>query len=236
MTMTPRPPGRARARYRRSRIRRNGRCSFTLVWFLIVAIFWVGFFVLEGFDFGVGMLHTIVGRTDIERRVALNTIGPFWDGNEVWLVVAGAGTFAAFPGWYATMFSALYLALLLTLGRADGARRRVRIQGQEREPPLASYVEVVHDDRQPADPAAARGRAGRSARRAADQPESRFHRQLRRPADPLRHLDRTHARRPVPAARSDLPQTQDDRPGPRARAWPRAATRDGQQSSSSSGT
>jgi cytochrome bd ubiquinol oxidase subunit II len=85
------------------------------VWFLIIAIFWVGFFVLEGFDFGVGMLHTIVGKTDIERRVALNTIGPFWDGNEVWLVVAAAGTFAAFPGWYATMFSALYLAFLLTL-------------------------------------------------------------------------------------------------------------------------
>ena len=76
---------------------------------------WVGFFVLEGFDFGVGVLHTLVGRTDTERRVALNTIGPFWDGNEVWLIVAGAGTFAAFPGWYATMFSALYLALLLVL-------------------------------------------------------------------------------------------------------------------------
>lgn len=85
------------------------------VWFVIIAIFWVGFFVLEGFDFGVGILHTIVGRTDIEHRVALNTIGPFWDGNEVWLVVAGAGTFAAFPGWYATMFSALYVALLLVL-------------------------------------------------------------------------------------------------------------------------
>jgi cytochrome d ubiquinol oxidase subunit II len=85
------------------------------IWFVIVAVFWVGFFVLEGFDFGVGMLHTIVGRSDIERRVALTTIGPFWDGNEVWLVVAGAATFAAFPGWYATMFSALYLALLLVL-------------------------------------------------------------------------------------------------------------------------
>jgi cytochrome d ubiquinol oxidase subunit II len=85
------------------------------VWFVIIAIFWVGFFVLEGFDFGVGVLHTIIGRTDTERRVALNAIGPFWDGNEVWLVVAGAATFAAFPGWYATMFSALYLALLLVL-------------------------------------------------------------------------------------------------------------------------
>src|SRR5580704_16252026 len=85
------------------------------LWFIILAVVWVGFFVLEGFDFGVGVLHTIVGRTEIERRVALNTIGPFWDGNEVWLIVAGAGTFAAFPGWYATMFSALYLALLLVL-------------------------------------------------------------------------------------------------------------------------
>ena len=85
------------------------------LWFVIIAIFWVGFFVLEGFDFGVGILHTIVGKTDTERRVALNTIGPFWDGNEVWLIVAGAATFAAFPGWYATMFSALYLALLLVL-------------------------------------------------------------------------------------------------------------------------
>jgi cytochrome bd ubiquinol oxidase subunit II len=85
------------------------------LWFVIIAIFWVGFFVLEGFDFGVGILHTVVGRTGIERRVALNTIGPFWDGNEVWLVVAAAATFAAFPGWYATMFSALYLVLLVVL-------------------------------------------------------------------------------------------------------------------------
>ena len=85
------------------------------IWFVIIAIFWVGFFVLEGFDFGVGVLHTFVGRTETERRVALATIGPWWDGNEVWLIVAGAGTFAAFPGWYATMFSALYLALLLVL-------------------------------------------------------------------------------------------------------------------------
>jgi cytochrome d ubiquinol oxidase subunit II len=85
------------------------------IWFVIIAIFWVGFFVLEGFDFGVGVLHTIVGKTEIERRVALNTIGPWWDGNEVWLIVAGAGMFAAFPTWYATMFSALYLALLIVL-------------------------------------------------------------------------------------------------------------------------
>jgi cytochrome bd ubiquinol oxidase subunit II len=85
------------------------------LWYLIIAFFWTGFFVLEGFDFGVGMLHAFVGRTDEERKAAIDSIGPFWDGNEVWLVVAGAGTFAAFPGWYATMFSSLYLALVLIL-------------------------------------------------------------------------------------------------------------------------
>jgi cytochrome d ubiquinol oxidase subunit II len=85
------------------------------IWFVIIAVLWVGFFVLEGFDFGVGVLHMIIGRTEDERRLAVSTIGPWWDGNEVWLIVAGAGTFAAFPTWYATMFSALYLALLLVL-------------------------------------------------------------------------------------------------------------------------
>ncbi len=85
------------------------------LWFIIIAFFWSGFFFLEGFDFGVGMLHSFVGKTDVERRAARNSIGPFWDGNEVWLVVAGAGTFAAFPAWYATMFSTFYLVLLLVL-------------------------------------------------------------------------------------------------------------------------
>jgi cytochrome d ubiquinol oxidase subunit II len=85
------------------------------IWFVIIAIFWTGFFVLEGFDFGVGALHRWVGKTEEGRRVAINTIGPWWDGNEVWLIVAGAAMFAAFPGWYATLFSALYLALVLLL-------------------------------------------------------------------------------------------------------------------------
>ena len=84
-------------------------------WFVIVAVFWIGFFILEGFDFGVGMLHSFVGRNDLERRVAVNTIGPVWDGNEVWLIVAGAAMFAAFPAWYATMFSTFYLVLVLVL-------------------------------------------------------------------------------------------------------------------------
>jgi len=87
----------------------------TTLWFVVLAILWVGFFVLEGFDFGVGALHMLVGKDEAERRVAVSTIGPWWDGNEVWLIVAGAGTFAAFPAWYATWFSALYIALLLVL-------------------------------------------------------------------------------------------------------------------------
>ena len=86
-----------------------------VVWFTVVAVFWTGFFVLEGFDFGVGALHRVVGRDETGRRVAINAIGPLWDGNEVWLVVAGAAMFAAFPAWYATWFSALYLALVLVL-------------------------------------------------------------------------------------------------------------------------
>ena len=90
--------------------------SFVPFWFIIIAILWTGFFILEGFDFGVGMLHDAVGTDDAGRRAAINTIGPLWDGNEMWLVVAAAAMFAAFPGWYATMFSAMNLALVLLLG------------------------------------------------------------------------------------------------------------------------
>jgi cytochrome d ubiquinol oxidase subunit II len=86
-----------------------------ILWFIIIAVFWTGFFVLEGFDFGVGALHAVVGKNETERRVAINSIGPFWDANEVWLIVGGAAIFAAFPSWYATMFSGLYLAMLLIL-------------------------------------------------------------------------------------------------------------------------
>ncbi len=85
------------------------------VWFIIIAIFWVGFFILEGFDFGVGMLHSFVGKDDVERRIVVNSIGPIWDGNEVWLIVAAAAIFAAFPSWYATMFSTFYLVMVIVL-------------------------------------------------------------------------------------------------------------------------
>lgn len=89
--------------------------ELTTVWFGLIAVLWVGYFVLEGFDFGVGMLLPFISRDDTERRVVINTIGPLWDGNEVWLLVAGGATFAAFPEWYATLFSGFYLPLLLIL-------------------------------------------------------------------------------------------------------------------------
>jgi cytochrome bd ubiquinol oxidase subunit II len=85
------------------------------LWFCLIAGFWAGYLVLEGFDFGVGMLLPFVPRDERDRGVLLDAIGPVWDGNEVWLVVAGAATFAAFPAWYATLFSGFYLALVLIL-------------------------------------------------------------------------------------------------------------------------
>ena len=95
--------------------------ELSTVWFVVIAVLWTGYFVLEGFDFGVGMLLPVLGRghdapdTEKRRRVMVNTIGPVWDGNEVWVITAGGATFAAFPHWYATMFSAFYLPLLLIL-------------------------------------------------------------------------------------------------------------------------
>ncbi len=89
--------------------------TFQTVWFLLIAVLWVGYFILEGFDFGVGMLLRFVSRNEADRRAVLTTLGPVWDGNEVWLLVAGGATFAAFPEWYATLFSGFYLPLFLIL-------------------------------------------------------------------------------------------------------------------------
>ncbi|MFD2670922.1 cytochrome d ubiquinol oxidase subunit II [Marinicrinis sediminis] len=86
-----------------------------VVWFILITVLFVGFFFLEGFDFGVGMLMPFLGKKDIDRRIIINTIGPFWDGNEVWFITAGGAMFAAFPHWYATLFSGFYMALFLML-------------------------------------------------------------------------------------------------------------------------
>jgi cytochrome d ubiquinol oxidase subunit II len=93
----------------------HGYWNLETLWFFLIAVLWIGYFVLEGFDFGVGILLPFVGRNNAERGTLIRTIGPVWDGNEVWLLVAGGATFAAFPGWYATLFSGFYLALFLIL-------------------------------------------------------------------------------------------------------------------------
>jgi cytochrome d ubiquinol oxidase subunit II len=111
--------------------------SLNTAWFAVLGFLWTGYFVLEGFDFGVGVLSLVLGRDDIDRRMARTAIGPWWDGNEVWLIVAAGATFAAFPLWYAAMFSGFYLALFIVLvalivrgvsfefrGKRDGARWR----------------------------------------------------------------------------------------------------------------
>ncbi|WP_442602314.1 cytochrome d ubiquinol oxidase subunit II [Paenibacillus sp. KN14-4R] len=85
------------------------------LWFILVAVLFVGFFFLEGFDFGVGMATKLLARTDGQRRVLINSIGPFWDANEVWLITAGGAMFAAFPHWYATLFSGFYVPLVFVL-------------------------------------------------------------------------------------------------------------------------
>lgn len=85
------------------------------IWFILIAVLFVGFFFLEGFDYGVGILLPFLGKEDRERRAIINSIGTFWDGNEVWMLTAGGAMFAAFPNWYATLFSGFYLALVVML-------------------------------------------------------------------------------------------------------------------------
>lgn len=89
--------------------------DLNILWFILIVVLWSGFFVLEGFDYGVGTLLPFIAKNDTERRVVLNTIGPHWDANEVWLLTAGGAIFAAFPHWYATLFSGFYLALFFIL-------------------------------------------------------------------------------------------------------------------------
>ena len=90
--------------------------ELAVIWFIAIAVLWIGYFVLEGFDFGVGTLLPFMGeRNSVDRRVAINSIGPVWDGNEVWVITAGGAMFAAFPAWYASLFSGFYVPLFLIL-------------------------------------------------------------------------------------------------------------------------
>lgn len=89
--------------------------DLNILWFILITVLFAGFFFLEGFDFGVGILLPFLGKEDTERRILINTIGPVWDGNEVWMITAGGALFAAFPNWYATLFSGFYLPFFLIL-------------------------------------------------------------------------------------------------------------------------
>ena len=89
--------------------------TLSILWFILIAVLWIGYLTLEGFDFGVGMILKILGRDERERRATLTAIGPHWDGNEVWLLTAGGATFAAFPEWYSTLFSGAYIVLFIIL-------------------------------------------------------------------------------------------------------------------------
>jgi cytochrome d ubiquinol oxidase subunit II len=112
-------------------------------WFCVVALFWLGYLFLEGFDFGVGMLLPVLGRDDRERRVLINTIGPVWDGNEVWLIVAAGATFAAFPAWYAGLFSGAYLPLLVLLVALIGRGVAFEYRGKLTRPGWARAWDAV---------------------------------------------------------------------------------------------
>ncbi len=104
------------------------------LWFALIFILFTGYFVLEGFDFGVGILLPFLGKDDRDRRVIINTIGPHWDGNEVWVIAGGGAIFAAFPNWYATMFSGFYLALLLMLVALIGRGVAFEFRSKDRHP------------------------------------------------------------------------------------------------------
>lgn len=111
-----------------------GRLSLNELWFVLIAVLFTGFFFLEGFDFGVGMATKLLPRSDKEQRIVINTIGPFWDANEVWLITAAGAMFAAFPHWYATMFSGYYVLftfiLLSLIGRGVAFEFRGKVDGK----------------------------------------------------------------------------------------------------------
>ncbi len=186
------------------------------IWFIIIAVLWIGFFVLEGFDFGVGALHMLIGRTETERRVVINTIGPWWDGNEVWLIVAGASMFAAFPEWYATMFSALYLALVLLLVALFGRGVSFEYRGKRESERWRNGWSWALTIGSIVIPLLVGVALGDLLHGLPIDSQARVHRELLQPVDRLRADDRGDAGRAVPAARRDVPRAADHRRDPRS--------------------
>ena len=198
----------------------GGRRGLADLWFIIIAFFWTGFFILEGFDLGVGVLHSVVGKTDLERRVAINSIGPFWDGNEVWLIVAGAGIFAAFPG----------LVRHHVLRPVPGAHagdpgahrpgRVLRVPGQVDDPPVAGRLDWTSPSAASCSRCCSASALGDLLAGLPINSERRLHRLLLRPAHRLRRVGRRDPAG-LAAARRHVPQPQDHGRGAgRARGSP----------------
>ena len=165
-------------------------------------VLWIGYFVLEGFDFGVGMLLPFLGSDDRDRRVLINTIGPVWDGNEVWLLVAGGATFAAFPGWYATLFSGFYLALFLILVALIVRGVAFEYRGKHDRTALAAPVGPGDLRRVSAVPALLWGVAFANIVHGVPiDATARVHRHAPRPAQPVRAARRAHHARALHAPR-----------------------------------
>ncbi len=189
--------------------------TLQIIWFILIAVLWTGYLFLEGFDFGVGMLLPVLGRDEKERRVMINTIGPVWDGNEVWLLTAGGATFAAFPEWYATLFSGFYLALLVILLALIARIVSFEWRGKINDAALAERLPLgpragLLDPGRPVGRGVRQHRARRPARdRHGGQHPVR--RDVLRPAQPVRPARRRHHRDDLPHPRRDLPGAQDRR-------------------------
>ncbi len=180
------------------------------VWFILIAFLWVAYFTLEGFDMGVGILMPILGRNDRERRQIINTIGPVWDGNEVWLLTAGGATFAAFPEWYATLFSGFYLPLLLIVLAL--IVRGVAFEYRHQRPGATWKLVGPGDLLGLAGAGVPVGGGVRQHRpRCADRREQGVHGQPVHPAQPDRAARRLRHADPLRHPRRDLPGAQDRR-------------------------
>jgi len=175
------------------------------LWFLLITVLWLGYFFLEGFDFGVGILLPFVGRDDLDRRVAIRTIGPLWDGNEVWLLVAGGATFAAFPEWYATLFSGFYLPLFLILVALIVRGVAFEYRAKDRRPEWRAWWDraIFFGS---ALPALLWGVAFGNIVRGVPIDAVRVHRRVLEPAEALRPARRTDHAAPVHPARRHLPE------------------------------
>ena len=180
-------------------------------WFVLIAVLWGGYFLLEGFDFGVGMLLPVLPRDERERGLMFESIGPVWDGNEVWLVVAGGATFAAFPAWYATMFSGFYIALLLILVLL--IVRVVSFEWREKHDSraLAGHLAVGEHDRQRRRRVHLGRGAGEPRPRRAAGLLARLHRRLPRPVQRLHGRRGTRGGGHVRGSRRDVPDAADVR-------------------------